>query len=99
MDVNEGIRKEASRRKYSERTIEAYQNCVNRFFKSCGKEAREVTKKDVREFLEKLSEKSSGRKLKIAINGSYLDTDAHILLGTRSKAIKEYLRNYRAATN
>jgi len=47
------------------------------------------------EFYEKLF----GRKLKIVINGSYLDTDAHILLGTRSKAIKEYLRNYRAATN
>jgi len=39
------------------------------------------------------------RKLKIGVNGSYLDTDAHILLGTRSKLIKEYLKKYRAAMN
>ena len=47
----------------------------------------------------KFYEKQFGRRLQIAISGSYLDTDAHVLLGTRSKLVKEYLRNYRAATN
>ena len=68
MDVNEAIRKEAAIRRYSERTIETYQNCVNRFFQYCGKEAREVTKKDIREFLENLSEKSAGATIHVYLN-------------------------------
>jgi len=40
-----------------------------------------------------------GRNLKIVVGGNYLDTDAVILLGTRAKSIKEYLRNCRATMN
>ena len=72
MDVNEAIRKEAAIRRYSERTIETYQNCVNRFFQYCGKEAREVTKKDIREFLENLSEKSAGATIHVYVKNSGL---------------------------
>lgn len=68
MEINESIRKEAIRRKYSPRTIETYQKCVYRFFQFCKKEPNEVTKKNVREFLENLSEKSSGGTIHVYLN-------------------------------
>lgn len=68
MNINEAIRKEAYRRRYSERTIETYQRCVSRFFQIYRKEPREVTKKDIREFLEKLSDKTSGGTVHVYLN-------------------------------
>jgi len=69
MEIAEAIRKEASRRKYSDRTIETYQKCVERFFRYCGKEPKEVSKKDVKEFLEKLDDSGkSGGTIHIYLN-------------------------------
>lgn len=51
MDINDIIRKEASRRKLSPKTIKTYQKCVENFFKSCNKEPSKVSKLDVRKYL------------------------------------------------
>jgi site-specific recombinase XerD len=56
MDFAEAIKKECERRKFSPRTIETYQECLAIFFRQNPKPVNEVTKKDVREFLEKLME-------------------------------------------
>jgi len=58
MDPNELIRKEALRRGLSPRTIKTYKYCVEMFFnKNKDKDPREVTKRDVRLFLDSLIEK------------------------------------------
>ncbi|MBT4334601.1 tyrosine-type recombinase/integrase [archaeon] len=58
MDPNELIRKEAMRRGLSPRTIKTYKYCVEQFFKkNKDKDPRQITKKDVREFLDDLIEK------------------------------------------
>jgi site-specific recombinase XerD len=68
MDINESIKKECLKRRYSLRTIQTYQKCVFSFFQHCNKEAHEVTKKDVREFLENLSEKCTGGTIHVYLN-------------------------------
>lgn len=56
VDIKEAVRKECKRRKYSERTIETYLFCINRFLKFTDKTIDKISKKDVKEFLEYLSE-------------------------------------------
>jgi site-specific recombinase XerD len=56
MDVAEAIRKGGERRRFSPRTIETYQECLEIFFRQNPKPVNEITKKDVREFLENLIE-------------------------------------------
>ncbi|PIN77607.1 recombinase XerC [Candidatus Woesearchaeota archaeon CG10_big_fil_rev_8_21_14_0_10_34_12] len=69
MGVSEAIEKEASRRRFSDKTIKTYQKCVERFFLWCKKEPKYVTKKDVHEFLEKMSERGkSGNTINIYLN-------------------------------
>ena len=69
MEINDAIRKECLRRRYSEKTIKTYITCVNLFFKKCKKEPKKVTKKDVREFLENLAEKGrAGNTLNVYLN-------------------------------
>jgi len=51
------VRKECRRRRYSERTIKTYIYCISRFLKFAGKGLDKISKKDVRLFLEDLSEK------------------------------------------
>ncbi|MDP2628792.1 MAG: tyrosine-type recombinase/integrase [Nanoarchaeota archaeon] len=58
IDVDEAIKKEGKRRRYSPRTIKTYQKCAERFLLSCRKTIDKVSKKDAREFLSKLSEKN-----------------------------------------
>jgi len=58
MDIRESIQKEGKRRRYSQKTIQTYIGCVERFFKWRKKEPKQVTKKDIREFLEMYSEKN-----------------------------------------
>ncbi len=52
------MKKEMSRRRLSQRTIDAYCGCVNKFLQFCKKEPRKITKKDVRLFLIKLNERN-----------------------------------------
>lgn len=57
VDIEKAVKRECRRRRYSERTIETYLYCINRFLKFAGKSIDKISKKDVREFLEHLSEK------------------------------------------
>ncbi len=57
VDVNEAVKKECRRRRYSDKTIKTYLYCINRFLKWCKKDLGKISKKDVRLFLEMLSEK------------------------------------------
>ena len=58
MDIIEKFKKEALRRRYSLRTIETYLFCIRNFLKFCQKEPRKFAKKDVKDFLNILSEKN-----------------------------------------
>lgn len=58
INVNESIRKEGYRRRLSPRTIETYQKCVEIFLRKTNKSLDQISKKDVRLFLEYLSEKN-----------------------------------------
>lgn len=57
MDINELIRKKCKRRRLSPQTTKTYIYCINKFLKWTKKELRYISKKDVRLFLEYLSEK------------------------------------------
>ena len=56
IDINEAVKKECKRRRYSEKTIKTYLYCINRFLNWSKEEIGKISKKDVREFLEKLSD-------------------------------------------
>ena len=55
--MEEAVKRECRRRRYSERTVETYVYCINRFLKFSRKGLDKISKKDVRLFLEHLSEK------------------------------------------
>ena len=57
VNVEESVKKECKRRRYSERTTKTYLFCINRFLKWTDIDLGKISKKDVREFLEHLSEK------------------------------------------
>lgn len=57
IDIEAAVRKECKRRRYSDRTAHTYVSCIQRFLKFSGKSIDTVSKKDVRLFLEHLSEK------------------------------------------
>ena len=69
MELTDMITKEGRRRNYSAKTIESYQAYVKRFFEYCKKEPKRVTKKDIREFLDKLIERGqSGNTINVNLN-------------------------------
>ncbi len=51
------IKKECNRRRFSLRTIKTYLFCIHKFLNFCKRDLKYISKKDAREFLEKLSEK------------------------------------------
>jgi len=57
IDIEEAVKKECKRRRYSDKTIKTYIYCIDRFLRWCGKDLGKISKKDVRFFLEYLSEK------------------------------------------
>ncbi|MEM7825010.1 MAG: tyrosine-type recombinase/integrase [Candidatus Aenigmatarchaeota archaeon] len=57
VDIEKAVIRECKRRRYSDRTIKTYIYCINRFLKSTKKSIDKISKKDVRLFLENLSEK------------------------------------------
>lgn len=64
VDVEKAVLKECKRRRLSPRTAKTYFYCINRFLKWCKKEIGKISKKDVRLFLEYLSDKKlSGNSL------------------------------------
>lgn len=69
MNFIEAIKKEGERRKFSPRTIEAYQTCVEMFFRQTNKTPNLITKKDIKEFLYKLIEKrKAGGTIHVYLN-------------------------------
>ena len=56
VDIEKSIAKECKRRGYSDRTIKSYNYCISRFLKYTNKSLDKISKKDVRLFLENLSE-------------------------------------------
>lgn len=84
MEINESIRKEALRRGYSSKTIKTYCDCVERFFRYCKEEPKKVTKKDIKEFLNKLADNGkSGNTINVYLNSlKFLFEE---LLGKRMK--------------
>jgi len=57
VDVEKAVRKVCKRRRLSPRTAETYIYCINRFLKWCKKDLGKISKKDIRLFLEYLSDK------------------------------------------
>jgi len=57
VNIEDSIKKECKRRRLSSRTADTYVHCINGFLKWSKKEIRYISKKDVRLFLEHLSEK------------------------------------------
>ena len=57
IDWEKSVRKECWRRRYSPRTAKTYIYCINKFLNFTKKELGQISKKDVRLFLEQLSEK------------------------------------------
>jgi len=69
MDIVEAIRKEGFRRRLSHKTIKSYIFWNKKFFKFCKKDHNEITKKDVKEFINYLSDKNlSSNTLNVALN-------------------------------
>lgn len=58
IDIEKSIIKECKRRGYSEKTSKSYIYCINKFIKYTKKSIDKISKKDVRLFLESLSEKN-----------------------------------------
>ena len=56
VDIEKSVAKECKRRGYSDKTIKSYTYCINRFLKHTNKSLNKISKKDVRLFLEGLSE-------------------------------------------
>jgi len=56
VDIEVAVKRECRRRRYSERTVKTYIYCINRFLKFADKTIDRISKKDVRMYLEHLSE-------------------------------------------
>ena len=56
VNIEETVKRECRRRRYSERTIKTYLYCINRFLKFAENPINRISKRDVRLFLESLSE-------------------------------------------
>lgn len=68
MEFKEQIIKELSRRRYSPQTIKTYVGCIERFLNWSKKDPREITKKDVRLYLEKYdSEGKAGNTINVIL--------------------------------
>jgi len=57
MHIEEAVKRECKRRRYGERTIKTYIYCISHFLKFTGKSLDKISMKNVRLFLESLSEK------------------------------------------
>jgi len=58
MEILEKYRNELLRRKYSPRTIETYSHCVQKFLDFTNKDIKKISKKDVYEYLNKLTNRA-----------------------------------------
>ena len=64
INIEKAVMREYKRRRLSPRTAKTYLFCINKFLNWCNKELGKISKKDVRLFLEYLSNKNlSGNSL------------------------------------
>ena len=69
MEILEKVIKEAKRRGLRERTIDSYCWCIEKFLKYVDKEVKEVSKKDIIDYLNYLKERGlSGSTLNVHLN-------------------------------
>ena len=69
VDIDEAVRRECRRRKYSERTIKTYLECINRFFRKTKKDPVKISKIEVKEFLNNLKSKNAaGNTINVYLN-------------------------------
>lgn len=69
LDINYKIQREGLRRGLSPRTITTYCNCVEQFFKKCPKEPKQISKNDIKEFIDGLvDKKAAGNTLNVYLN-------------------------------
>ena len=69
MDLQELMKKELLRRNYSLRTIKTYLYCLRKFLQYYKKEERKISKKDVKDYLDKLMNKNlSGSTINVNLN-------------------------------
>lgn len=69
MDVIYLIERECKRRNYSEKTIETYCYCVQKFLDRIKKEPRKITRKEIQEYIDFLVEnKASGSTVNVYVN-------------------------------
>lgn len=69
MDAIHLMVKEALRRGYSRKTIKTYAYCIKDFLNKSQKNTKNITKKDIRDYLDKLIEKnSSGNTINVHLN-------------------------------
>lgn len=69
MDLLYLLKKEMLRRSYSYRTVSTYVQCIVQFLKSCHKEPRRISKKDVTDYLDKLVARGiTGNSLNVHFN-------------------------------
>ena len=69
MDVIELMKKEMLRRNYSLKTIKAYNYCLNKFLIFCNKDFKRISKQDIKDYLDKLTEKNkSGSTINVHLN-------------------------------
>lgn len=67
VNIEEAVKRECKRRRYSQKTVKTYLYCINRFLEFSKKEIGKISKKDVRLFLEHLSEKGvAGNTMNVA---------------------------------
>ena len=69
LDIIGAVKKEGFRRRLSNRTIKSYVFWIKKFFRFCKKDHKEITKKDVKDFINHLSDRDlSGNTLNVALN-------------------------------
>ena len=66
VNIEEAVKKECNRRRFSLQTTKTYLYCINRFLNFCKKDLGKISKKDIRLFLEEMSDKG--------LSGSSLNT-------------------------
>ncbi|MEW6063549.1 MAG: tyrosine-type recombinase/integrase [Nanoarchaeota archaeon] len=91
MALIELMKKEMLRRNYSLKTIESYKFCISKFLKQIKKEPKQVTKKDIKDFLDELIEKGkSGNTINVYLNA--LKFVFEKLLGKKMKVNIKYAK-------
>src|SRR3989338_10800041 len=69
IDISELIRKEGLRRGLSHKTIRTYRQCVRKFFSWCKKEPNEISKTDIKSYLDLMIGKGAcGSTINVNLN-------------------------------